>query len=211
VVKLGGSLHGSRHLRAWVEAVAAAALPIVIVPGGGPFADQVRIAQRRLKLSDAVAHRMALLAMEQFGLALTSLNGKLRPASRRTEILDCLRRRQVPVWMPTAMVVGRPDIPESWDVTSDSLALLLAKRLRARGLLLVKSARLPDKPTTAAALARRGIVDAAFPAMLAGARFPCRCIEAREHRAAARALRVGQAPAATAIESPGPVCVRRRA
>lgn len=199
VVKLGGSLHDSPNLRAWLKVIAAAKAPAVIVPGGGPFADTVRAAQRRLKFSDPVAHRMALLAMEQYGLAMIGLVDGLRPAKTRKSIAACLRSGITPVWLPTAMTLGQRDIGESWEVTSDSLALWLAQRLRARGLLLVKAARLPNGPRSAAELAGIGIIDAAFPRMLASRNLPCWCIGARRHREAARAFRSGGDPRATSI------------
>ena len=43
VVKLGGSFAFSEHLRAWLEALTACAGRVVIVPGGGPFADTRRM------------------------------------------------------------------------------------------------------------------------------------------------------------------------
>jgi aspartokinase-like uncharacterized kinase len=125
-------------------------------------------------------------------------------AAMRTEatlpsIKAGLQRGQVPVWLPARMALGRPQIAESWDVTSDSLALWLARRLRARGLLLVKSARLPKGARTAVELSRRGIIDAAFPRMLEAHPCPSWCIESRDHRLAARAFRTGADPLATNI------------
>jgi aspartokinase-like uncharacterized kinase len=199
VVKLGGSLQGSPNLRRWLKVIAVTAAPVVVVPGGGPFADAVRLAQKRLKFSDAVAHHMALLAMEQYGRAIAGMAIAMRTEETLASIKACLQRGQVPVWLPTRMVLGRPDIAESWDVTSDSLALWLARRLRARGLLLVKSARLAKGPRPAVELSRRGIIDAAFPRMLADHPCPSWCIESRDHRLAALAFRTGADPQATNI------------
>ena len=42
VVKLGGSHAFATHLRAWLDALAQAGGNVVVVPGGGPFADAVR-------------------------------------------------------------------------------------------------------------------------------------------------------------------------
>jgi Amino acid kinase family len=58
VVKLGGSFAFSEHLRKWVEALAACVGRVVIVPGGGPFADAVRLAQTRMGFDDRAAHQM---------------------------------------------------------------------------------------------------------------------------------------------------------
>lgn len=158
------------------------------------------MAQRQLKFSDSIAHRMALLAMEQYGLAMAGIVKGLRPAGTKQSIAACLRAGQTAIWMPTTMTLGRSDISESWNVTSDSLALWLAQHLRARGLLLVKAARLPATICSAAELSRSGIIDAAFPTMLARSELPCWCIGARRHREAARAFRTGHDPRATVIE-----------
>ncbi|RUU72932.1 hypothetical protein EOD00_40425, partial [Mesorhizobium sp. M7A.T.Ca.TU.009.01.3.1] len=67
IVKLGGSTAHAAEMKSWIAALAGSRLPIVIVPGGGLFADHVRETQTRMDFSDAAAHAMAILAMEQFG------------------------------------------------------------------------------------------------------------------------------------------------
>src|SRR5262249_5412461 len=144
VVKLGGSLAGSPLLRPWLEALKECGGHVVLVPGGGPFADVVRDAQQRCGFDDRAAHRLALIAMEQYGLMPCGPEPAPRPAATRAAIARVLGAGGVPVWQPTRMVLGRKEIPESWDVTSDSLAAWLAATLRAEGLLLVKSATIPE-------------------------------------------------------------------
>ena len=103
VVKLGGSHAGSPHLRRWLEAIAAEAGAIVVVPGGGPFADAVRQAQALIGFDDVAAHEMAMMAMAQFGRALQSLNSSLRPAHSLAAVRRVLKERKVPVWAPERM------------------------------------------------------------------------------------------------------------
>jgi dihydroneopterin aldolase len=164
VIKLGGSQAFAPHLRHWLDAIASRAGSIVLVPGGGPFADTVRDAQPRIGFDDGAAHRMALLAMEQYGCALASMNAHFTLAESQTEIARALAERLVPVWLPSRMVLAAREIPWSWEVTSDSLAAWLAGELPASRLVLVKpgAARMD-----AEALAARGIVDPAFPGFLA--------------------------------------------
>jgi 5-(aminomethyl)-3-furanmethanol phosphate kinase len=166
IVKLGGSLAGSRRLPDWVAAAAACAGRVVLVPGGGPFADAVRREQARFGFDDRAAHRMALLAMEQYGYALASLDDRLKLADSAAAIRRCLRAGEVPVWSPARMVLRAAEIPGSWDVTSDSLAAWLAGRLGAAGVVLVKQARLKMKSLGARQLAADGVVDPAFPQFL---------------------------------------------
>ena len=160
VVKLGGSLAAGKALPAWLHRLAELA-PIVVVPGGGGFADQVREQQRRWRFDDRTAHRMALLAMDQYGLMLCGLQPGLQACAGLPALRASLDRGRVAVWLPAAMLAEAPEIEASWDVTSDSLAGWLCSRLDGAGLVLVKSA--PIAPAaTLAELGAAGVVDAAF-------------------------------------------------
>lgn len=166
VVKIGGSLIAGGRLRA-----ALASIPggrgIVLVPGGGPFADAVRAAQDQAGFDDALAHRLALDAMGATAQVLAALSPDLVVVRDLGALAPMARSARVPVWDPALLRGGHADIPETWSVTSDSLALWLARRLRARRLVLVKSVDAPPG-ADAAALAALGIVDEAFPSFAAG-------------------------------------------
>lgn len=170
VVRLGGSLLGSPQLRAWLGAVAAAA-PVarLVVPGGGPFADAVRETQGRLGFSDLAAHRMAILAMEQTAWLLADLEPRLRPVAREAEITPVVARGGCGVWLPVALAAGAPDLPASWEVTSDSIALWFARTIGAAAVVVVKRGRPPRDPFRAA---QEGVVDPAFPRFLEGLACP---------------------------------------
>jgi len=196
IVKLGGSLASSQHLGPWLDALAHGAGRVVIVPGGGPFAQAVRAAQDPMRFDDRAAHRMALLAMEQYGCALASLRAALAVAHSAADIRAYRRAGKLPVWAPSRMVLRAKDVPWSWEVTSDSLAAWLARVLRARLLLLVKSIAPLDAPARAADLAARGVVDAAFPRFLGASGARAYIAGASEHTAFAAALAAGTLPGA---------------
>ena len=170
VVKLGGSLAAAPALRGWLDAIAQGAGRVVVTPGGGPFADAVRGAQTAMGFDDVAAHRLALAAMRQYGIALCALHPAMAEAASLRAIAAGLRAGRVPVWMPEAVALAEPTIAASWDVTSDSLALWLAMRLNARAVILIKQMR--PAPASATALARAGVVDLAFPAYVARATLP---------------------------------------
>jgi len=162
---LGGSHATGPHLKDWLAAIAAEAGSIVIAPGGGPFADAVRAAQPRIGFDDRAAHAMALMAMAQFGSALESLNPALRLAASRAAILRALKEAKVPVWSPERMARAAA-LPETWDLTSDSLAAWLAGALGASRLVLVKHGRFEGAAVDAHDLVVRGVVDPLFPSYL---------------------------------------------
>ena len=200
VVKLGGSLAGGAELAGWLDALAAGGGRVVLVPGGGPFADTVRAMQRSWSFDDATAHHLALLAMEQYGLMLAGMQPVLRPAASRAAIRQRLTEGAVPVWLPARMALTRTEIPQSWDVTSDSLAAWLAADLGADGLVLVKSVAIAAG-STVEDLAARGVVDPVLPRFLGAT--PCRCIEAAAHREMKAALAAGTV-AGTPVAHAGP-------
>jgi aspartokinase-like uncharacterized kinase len=167
VVKLGGSCAGSLDLKRWIGAVAACAGRVAIVPGGGAFADAVREAQPKMGFDDVAAHVMAMLAMEQFGRALASLDDRLALADSATALRHGLRANKVPVWLPLRMAGRAADVPPSWDITSDSLAAWLAGKIGAQRLLLLKQVVLPRTPVGADDLAEQGVVDRRFAHFLA--------------------------------------------
>jgi aspartokinase-like uncharacterized kinase len=189
VVKLGGSLANSEELPRWLDIIATAgAGKVVLAPGGGPWADEVREAQKREGFEDTVAHRKALRAMEQYGNVLAGMRPNLVPAVGITEIYETLRNGQVPVWMPHEMVVADRSIPESWDVTSDSIAAWLARKLNASTLLLVKSLKIDGLQPGIEDLMRRGWVDPAFAKFTSGMHFRIVLLGQGDQKAAERML-----------------------
>jgi dihydroneopterin aldolase len=189
VVKLGGSFAFSAHLRDWIAALARCTGRAVIVPGGGPFADAVRAAQVQMGFDDLAAHRMALLATEQFGCAITTLHQALSLADSLDSIRRSLADDQVPVWLPTQMALAAADIPQCWDVTSDSLAAWLAGKIGAERVLLVKHIEPTRDAMRATDLAARDIVDKAFADFLAASRVPAFILGPKDHAMVDRSLR----------------------
>lgn len=186
VVKLGGSLaRRPAALSAWARALAARP-GVVVVPGGGPFADAVRQAQRRLGLSDLAAHAMALHAMAQFAWALADVAPRLR-ALPLTELRKGPRGHSGRLWLPEDGLWREPGLPASWALSSDSLAAWVAGRLRAEGLLMVKSFPRSLRGLTARRAAAQGRVDPLFPRFL-GKDLSLRWAGPHDHRRLERLL-----------------------
>jgi 5-(aminomethyl)-3-furanmethanol phosphate kinase len=162
ILKLGGSLARGGRLREWLDAIRSQTRRLVIVPGGGPFADVVRRLQGEIGCDDAAAHEMAMVAMSQFGRALQSLRSGFELTASLEAIGAALAAGRTPIWSPERMAVAAK-LPASWDITSDSLAAWLAGKLRAERLILVKHAA---SGGAARALAAAGVVDPAFPGYL---------------------------------------------
>ncbi|MDQ0509799.1 amino acid kinase family protein [Ancylobacter amanitiformis] len=171
IVKLGGSLMGSPRLALLLAALARRGAPLVLVAGGGPLADGVRALQPRMSLSDGACHRMAILAMEQAAHAFADLAPGLVLADSLPAIAHAHAQGHAALWLPARMALAAAELPESWDLTSDSLAAWLAGQTDAARLVLVKSA--PAAPGSGPAdWATAGLVDplfASFAAAFGGA------------------------------------------
>lgn len=192
LVKLGGSLMHSQELSSWLGVLASfGGGRIVIVPGGGAFADQVRQAQGAWGFDDRIAHRMAILAMEQYGLMMTGIRGDLRVAASLPQVETALREAAVPVWLPAAMTVDNPELPESWELSSDSLAAWFAEKCGAEMLILVKSIELAETSISAARLSASGVVDPLFPLMAAHGHYETRLMSKLQHGMMERMLVTG--------------------
>jgi 5-(aminomethyl)-3-furanmethanol phosphate kinase len=162
VIKLGGSLMDSPLLSEWLTAIDVHCRgTAVIVPGGGMFAEQVRKSQLLWSFNDSAAHKMAILAMQQMALLFQGINGNLSIASSKQSIKAALKSNKTVVWSPDLQWLVQSSLPDSWDVTSDSLSAWLSAQLQAEQLVLVKSATIPSS-STLAQLTEKGIVDKYF-------------------------------------------------
>ena len=137
VVKVGGGLlrdQGLGGLRRACDEIAEMALsrPVLVVPGGGPFADAVRAVDELVGLSDATAHALALRAMDQLGVLL-------RPLLPGADVLaELVVPRSLALLEAAPAFTSRSGVPESWTVTSDSLAVLAAGAIGAQEAILLK-------------------------------------------------------------------------
>jgi 5-(aminomethyl)-3-furanmethanol phosphate kinase len=202
IVKLGGSLALEPHLRGWLTTLARCRGRAIVVPGGGPFADQVRKTQVVMGFDDRAAHHMALLAMEQFGAAICGLERALVPAISSRCLHQILSEGRTPVWMATKMTLEASDrIPATWKVTSDSLSAWLAGCVGSRRVMLVKhGAPFGDRPDIGD-LAERQIVDPLFAHYLGEAGAEAIFVAPTEH-ARAMELLGGPGEAAARAEFP---------
>jgi len=161
VVKVGGGLSaipGALDVVGRGIAAAARRHRILVVPGGGPFADAVRAFEQREPLSADAAHWMAILAMDQYaqvlveripGAALLDEPGAIRAALPSAGGIAVLAPAR---WLRAADV-----LPHNWSATSDSAAAFVAGALDASHLVLIK----PRRASTPADL-----VDESFAAVL---------------------------------------------
>jgi aspartokinase-like uncharacterized kinase len=109
---------------------------IVVVPGGGEFADIVRELDKRIGLSNRIAHQMAVLAMDQYGLLLSDIIPNSSVVSE-IEKLNSSAEGKLQIVLPSKYIFIEDPLENSWNVTSDTIAAQLSERIHAKKLILV--------------------------------------------------------------------------
>jgi aspartokinase-like uncharacterized kinase len=140
VIKVGGSLAETpKALKALCTELSRVAREhsVVVVPGGGKFADAVRDFDKEFALSSALSHRLAILAMDQYGLVLSQVIPGACTCDDVEEAKRISETRKVPVFLPAKLMFKDDALEASWDVTSDSIAAYVAYKLQAPKVLFV--------------------------------------------------------------------------
>jgi len=88
-------------------------------------------------LSPEVSHRMAILGMDQYGLLLSDLLPNSCLVSKLESLQEALDSGKLPVFLPSTFFFAENALPNSWDVTSDSIAVFIAWQLHASRTILV--------------------------------------------------------------------------
>lgn len=167
VVKVGGSLYDwpglGPALRAFVAALAPAR--VLLVPGGGDFADAVRKLHAVHGLSEEQSH---WLALESLWAPAGFLN-RLMPGGDLLAV-----KPDADGWGRVIVLdahgfcyFAAPDLPHTWEVTTDSIAARAAVVWKADRLILLKSIDVPPDMRWDD-VAARGWVDPYFTRALAG-------------------------------------------
>lgn len=180
VVKIGGSMTRDPRLPHWLQMLATlGGGRVTVVPGGGAFADAARQAQAHWGVDDLAGHNMAVLAMAQVAHLLHALEPRLPLVQHDAEIREALHAGRPALWLPLPLRRTQPDEITSWEVTSDSLALWLARRLNAERLVVVKACEV-DPGLGLAELGASGVLDRRFATWATDASFPIEVLGATE-------------------------------
>ncbi len=172
VVKVGGSLYDHRHLgpglRQFLDQLDAT--KVLLVAGGGEFANYVRELDAWHDLGDDPAHELAMLSANTgMVFLLRLLDAAYFPSTAffewwlahdegRGVLLHCYQ------FLDQYEEDFGP-VPHTWELTTDSIAAYAAAVANAK-LILLKSVDIPpETPWTTAA--ERGWVDAHFPTVVA--------------------------------------------
>ncbi len=192
VIKVGGSLaEKPENLRKLCETISnlGGRYQILVVPGGGKFADLVREVDRQYSLTPVAGHKMAILGMDQYGLLLSALIRNSQATTTLAEAEEVVKSNKTAVLLPSHVMLEDQSLEVSWDVTSDSIAAYIANQIHAAKLILITNvdglftsdptknpnAELISKTTVPELLKsdKRTCVDRFLPRVLRNVNFSC--------------------------------------
>ena len=124
IIKVGGSLYS--HAEMIIHTIRASRRDVLIIPGGGHFADNIR----DTGVQGTEAHWMAIAAMEQYGWYLSSFG---IPVTITPEFIG----RPV-IFLPYQYLRDTDPLEHSWVITSDTISAWIALQTKSP-LLILKS------------------------------------------------------------------------
>jgi 5-(aminomethyl)-3-furanmethanol phosphate kinase len=168
VVKVGGSLLDWPELPARLTGYLEARRGdrLVLVVGGGRFADILRDLDASHEIGEESSHALALRVLDLTAHLLAKLVPGTRVVEEVSGLDDAWSSSDLPILAPRRFLEAddrSPDpLPHAWTTTTDAIAARLAVRLEADELVLLKSVSSPLGVNLEVA-ARLGLVDPEFP------------------------------------------------
>ncbi len=137
VLKIGGSLFPKEaiDLCEFIVNQTDLGAEILIVCGGGEFANKVRNYNDLLGFSNTANHRSAIMCMDIIGTLLADKVEGLESVNSLEDALKVAEHGKIPVLNSYTMIEDHDPLEHSWRVTSDSIALYISNLLKAKLLI----------------------------------------------------------------------------
>ncbi|MBU4536063.1 MAG: delta 1-pyrroline-5-carboxylate synthetase [Euryarchaeota archaeon] len=132
VVKIGGSLFPENAIKLVQSLVGK---DVMIICGGGNFANIIREYDQELKFSDDAAHEAAILCMDIMGNLLADKVPGAQCVDNLYQANMILKNNKTPIFLPSRLIHYLDPLEHSWNVTSDSISLYISQILQAKLLI----------------------------------------------------------------------------
>lgn len=130
IVKVGGSV--ADRLNTVFEALRNIE-DVKIIPGGWIFADIVK----ELDISEEASHWMAILGMSLYGYYMQEFGKKAGFEIAEPEDFEFFKKRGKYIVFPYRLLKNFDELPHSWDVTSDAIAIWIAGKIGEKRVVKV--------------------------------------------------------------------------
>ncbi|MFX1410080.1 MAG: hypothetical protein ACFFA6_06990 [Promethearchaeota archaeon] len=109
---------------------------IIIIPGGGLLANFVRKTYIEFNLNNNLAHWIAIYSMDYNGRELNRKFPHLKLCDNYEKLNE--ESRGISIFLPYKYLRNENELPHSWEVTSDSISIYLAKKFGLNTCFLIK-------------------------------------------------------------------------
>ncbi len=137
LVKIGGSL--TYHVKPLLTTLKTYAKEknkdIIIVPGGGEFANVIRKIDKKLHISNSLSHKLAIKSMDLIGEVFSEIGG-IKKYDNLFDLKREIRRENIAVLLPSTILLSTDMAEHSWSITSDSLSLYIGKLLDVKEIII---------------------------------------------------------------------------
>jgi len=110
---------------------------IMVIPGGGSLANFVRSLDDALQIGDDLAHWSAIYSMNYNGIMLNRKYPNLESIEKLKTFQDA--KQMFCIFLPYSFLREDDTLPHNWEVTSDSIALYVANKLKLSQCFLIKN------------------------------------------------------------------------
>ena len=181
-LKIGGSTLKSDSIAKCLNLITSLEKKILVIPGGGEYANLVRKEQKRLGFDDLTAHNLCILSMIKVSMIFNSLIKVDAEFIKNIKKFSSSINESLGIWLPENEIAESINKYTNWENTSDSIALMVSKKINAKALVIIKSCVLPKRIRNNNSfalnkieiewLSNKNILDKAFPKNFSDCKIP---------------------------------------
>ena len=133
VVKLGGSLFHEDAVKFCKSLVGK---NVLVICGGGEFANKIRKYDAEMGFSDSASHKTAILCMDILGMLVVDKVDDAEAVYSLGDAKKVLNDGKLPILLPSKLFEYLDPLEHSWNVTSDSIAVYISWLLKTKILIV---------------------------------------------------------------------------
>ena len=159
IVKLGGSWVSNPELLKLIDKLYNYRNePIVLVVGGGKFVDAIRFAHEKINFDEGLAHKLSVKSTEIYAKILKNIASKKISFVKRFSEINS--KKKLEIFLPDKELIKDKLLEKNWESTSDSIACWLARKIKGKGVIFIKSVSFENQIASSLDyLQKKGILD----------------------------------------------------
>ena len=133
IVKLGGSLFPEDAIKLCKALVGR---KIIVICGGGDFANKIREFDKKNNFSCNSTHKAAILCMDIIGMLLADKVDGAKAVYSLEDAKNLIDEGKLPILLPSRLLEYLDPLEHSWNITSDSISVYISWLLKSKILIV---------------------------------------------------------------------------